>query len=124
MGYALLLTLAGMLQGVMVSLNGQLNTYFDPFTVAFFVHSIPTVLLILYLKVYRHAKIFAKASVPAYVFAVGLMGLSIVSISSYVTARIGAVASGFFGVDRRPFRWKELPCYLLAVAGTVLIVTG
>ena len=111
-------------------------------TVAFFVHSIPTVLLILYLKVYRHAKIFAKASVPAYVFAVGLMGLSIVSISSYVTARIGAVASGcisnvvkmisaavidhfgFFGVDRRPFRWKELPCYLLAVAGTVLIVTG
>ena len=25
MGYALLLTLAGMLQGVMVSLNGQLN---------------------------------------------------------------------------------------------------
>ena len=70
------------------------------------------------------------------------MGLSIVSISSYVTARIGAVASGcisnvvkmisaavidhfgFFGVDRRPFQWKELPCYLLAVAGTVLIVTG
>lgn len=63
MGYALLLTLAGMLQGVMVSLNGQLNGWFDPITVAFFVHSIPTVLLILYLKVYRHAKIFAKASV-------------------------------------------------------------
>lgn len=56
MGYALLLTLAGMLQGVMVSLNGQLNGWFDPITVAFFVHSIPTVLLILYLKVYRHAK--------------------------------------------------------------------
>ena len=66
MGYALLLTLAGMLQGVMVSLNGQLNGWFDPITVAFFVHSIPTVLLILYLKVYRHAKIFAKASVPVH----------------------------------------------------------
>ena len=45
--YYLLLLLAGALQGVMVSLNGQLGNYYSPFAICFFVHGIALILLLL-----------------------------------------------------------------------------
>mgnify|MGYP000603779308 CR=1 FL=1 len=47
--YYLLLLLAGALQGVMVSLNGQLGNYYSPFAICFFVHGIALILLLAYL---------------------------------------------------------------------------
>ena len=44
--YYLLLLLAGALQGVMVSLNGQLGNYYSPFAICFFVHGIALILLL------------------------------------------------------------------------------
>ena len=43
------LLLAGALQGVMVSLNGQLGNYYSPFAICFFVHGIALILLLAYL---------------------------------------------------------------------------
>lgn len=142
MGYSLLVILAGILQGSMVSLNGQLSTYYSPMSVVFFAHVIPTLLLVCYLLLFRRATLFRKASVPSYVFLVGFLGTSMVAISSFVTARIGAVAFGcvanlsnilasavidhfgLFGTQRRPFHRRQLPYYLLTVLGVILIVTG
>ena len=140
--YPVLLCLAGVLQGLMLSFNGRLAAYFSPITVVFFVHSIPTALLLVYLVCFRKARLLQKASVPAYVFLVGAVGLSMVAVSSYTTARIGAVTFacvadltnmvfaaifdhfGFFGVERRPFRLRQIPSYLMAIAGVLLVVTG
>lgn len=142
MEYALLLVVAGILQGGMVSLNGQLSTFYSPMTVVFFAHSIPTLLLIADLVLFRKAKLLQKQPLPAYVLLVGFLGTSMVAISSYATARIGAVAFGcvanlsnifasavidhfgLFGTQRRPFRWRQLPYYGLTVAGVLLIVTA
>lgn len=142
MGYAFLLVLAGILQGAMISLNGRLSAYYNPMTVVFFAHGIPTLLLLAYLVFVRRIRLFGKASVPSYVFLVGFLGTSMVGISSFVTARVGAVAFGcianlsniaasavidhfgLFGADRRPFRLKQVPYYLIAIVGVLLIVTG
>ena len=43
--YYLLLLAAGALQGVMVSLNGQLGKYYSLFAICFFVHGIALILL-------------------------------------------------------------------------------
>ena len=47
--YLGLLLLAGILQGIMVSLNGQMGNYFSLFGICFFVHAIALVLLFAYL---------------------------------------------------------------------------
>ena len=44
--YYLLLLLAGAVQGVMVSLNGQLGNYYSMFAICFFVHGIALILLL------------------------------------------------------------------------------
>ena len=71
--YLGLLLLAGILQGVMVSLNGQMGNYFSLFGICFFVHAIALVLLFAYLLAKRQTLRFAGA--PWYVYLVGVVQL-------------------------------------------------
>lgn len=80
--------------------------------------------------------------VPAYVYLVGFMGIGMVTSSSWCTLAIGATAMtglsvigqmissavvdhhGWFGIEKQKFNWKELPAYLLVLAGVWLVTTG
>ena len=139
--YFLFLILSGLLQGMMISLNGQLGNYYSMFGISFFVHGIAAVLLILYLKCKEKKKIRFRG-VPAYVYLVGFMGIGMVTSSSWCILAIGATAMtglsvigqmissavvdhhGWFGIEKQKFNWKELPAYLLVLAGVWLVTTG
>ncbi len=139
--YMFFLLLAGLLQGLMVSLNGQLALYFNSIEVSFFVHGAGAVLLLLYiLLVEKKRPHFGGA--PVYVYAVGFLGITMVSTSSFCTAHIGAATCtaisvagqmvisalidhfGWFHTKRVPFRLSRLPGFLLTVAGVLLILLG
>lgn len=139
--YILFLVLAGILQGCMTSLNAQLGNYYSMFGICFFVHIIAAVILLVYIKGKEKKKI-AFAGAPWYVYLVGFMGIGMVASSSWVTLRIGATAMmslsvigqmvssamvdhfGWFGVEKQKFTWRELPCYLLVLAGILCVVNG
>ena len=138
--YYLLLLLAGALQGVMVSLNGQLGTYYSTFAICFFVHGIALILLLGYLLAKRTRLDFRGA--PWYVYFVGIFGIAIVASSSWCTLKVGAsvmlaistagqiISSqlidqfGLFGMPVQKFRAKQLPGYVLLAAGVALVVMG
>ena len=138
--YYLLLLLAGALQGVMVSLNGQLGNYYSMFAICFFVHGIALILLLAYLLAKRTKLDFRGA--PWYVYLVGIFGITIVASSSWCTLKVGAsvmlaistagqiISSqlidqlGLFGMPVQKFRAKQLPGYLLLAAGVALVVMG
>lgn len=138
--YYLLLLLAGALQGVMVSLNGQLGNYYSMFAICFFVHGIALILLLAYLLAKRTKLDFRGA--PWYVYLVGIFGITIVASSSWCTLKVGAsvmlaistagqiISSqlidqfGLFGMPVQKFRAKQLPGYLLLAVGVALVVMG
>ena len=140
MFYYLLLLLAGALQGVMISLNGQLGKYYSLFAICFFVHGIALLLLLAFLF-FKKTKLGFRGA-PWYVYLVGILGIAIVSSSSWCTLKVGAsvmlaistagqlVSSqlidqfGLFGMPVQKFRAKQLPGYLLLAAGVALVVTG
>ena len=139
--YVFLLFIAGLLQGLMVSLNGQLSHYFNVFEVSFFVHLTGVVLVSLYafLIEKKHPR-FGGA--PLYIYVVGFLGITVVASGSFCSAHIGAAASlaisvvgqmimsacidhfGWFHTKKVPFRLKRLPAFLLTAAGVLLIVFG
>ena len=129
------LLLAGILQGVMVSLNAQMGNYFSLFGICFFVHGIALVLLLGYL---RQPLRFSGA--PWYVYLVGAMGIGIVATSSWCTLHVGASAFmalstagqlvssalidrfGLFGMPVTRIRRRQLPGYALVLLGVILVV--
>lgn len=139
--YYIFLALAGVFQGFMISLNGQLGNYHSLFGVCFFVHIIAAILLYLYIK-FKEKKPITFRGVPKYVYVVGFMGVAMVSTSSWCTLHIGATALlslsvigqmlssaivdhyGWFNTVKKPFRLKQLPCYLLVLAGVLIVVYG
>ena len=136
--YYLLLLLAGALQGVMVSLNGQLGKYYSTFAICFFVHGIALILLLGYLLAKREKLDFRGA--PWYVYIVGAMGIAIVASSSWCTLHVGATAFmalstagqlvssalidrfGLFGMPVTRIRRRQLPGYALVLLGVILVV--
>ena len=136
--YLGLLLLAGVLQGVMVSLNGQMGNYFSLFGICFFVHAIALALLLAYLLAKRQTLRFAGA--PWYVYLVGVMGIAIVASSSWCTLHVGASAFmalstagqlvssalidrfGLFGMPVTRIRKRQLPGYALVLLGVLLVV--
>ena len=140
--YLGLLLLAGILQGVMVSLNGQMGNYFSLFGICFFVHAIALVLLLAYLLAYLLAKrqTLRFAGAPWYVYLVGVMGIAIVASSSWCTLHVGASAFmalstagqlvssalidrfGLFGMPVTRIRKRQLPGYALVLLGVLLVV--
>lgn len=137
--YCLWLLLAGILQGVMVSLNGQLGSYYSLFGLCFFVHGIALVILLVDLLLIRRQKLHFSGA-PWYVYLVGAMGIAIVASSSWCTLHIGAAAMlavstagqlissglidqfGLFGMPKVRFRVRQLPAYILVAAGVALVV--
>lgn len=139
--YYLLHLLSGALQGVMVSLNGQLGKYFSLFGVTFFVHGIALVLLLIWLLLIKRQRLrFGGA--PWYVYFVGVLGIALVASSSWCTLRIGAGAMlalstvgqlisselidcfGLFGMPRCKPNLRQLPGWILILAGVALVVFG
>ncbi len=132
------LLLAGILQGVMISLNAQMGNYFSLFGICFFVHGIALVLLLGYLLVKRQPLRFSDA--PWYVYLVGAMGIGIVATSSWCTLHVGASAFmalstagqlvssalidrfGLFGMPVTRIRRRQLPGYALVLLGVILVV--
>ncbi len=137
--YYLILLGAGMLQGIMNSLNAKLGEYFSLFGVTFFVHAIAMVLLAAYLLLIRREKLRFRGA-PWYIYLVGVMGIAVVASSSYVTMHIGAgtlmaistvgqlLSSevidlfGFFGMPRVRPALNQLPGFLFIAAGVVLVI--
>ena len=132
------LLLAGILQGVMVSLNAQMGNYFSLFGICFFVHGIALVLLLGYLLVKRQP--LRVSGAPGYVYLVGAMGIGIVATSSWCTLHVGASAFmalstagqlvssalidrfGLFGMPVTRIRRRQLPGYALVLLGVILVV--
>ena len=132
------LLFSGLLQGIMVSLNAQLGNYYGLFGVCFWVYGIALVLLLGFLLLKKQRLRFSGA--PWYVYTVGAMGIAIVATSSWCTLNIGASAFmalstagqlvssalidrfGLFGMPVARITGRQLPGYLLVVAGVVLVV--
>ena len=139
MFYFGLLLSAGILQGIMVSLNAQLGNHFSMFGVCFFVHGIALVLLLTYLLLIKKQKLRFSGA-PWYVYLVGVMGIAIVASSSWCTLHVGAgtvlavstagqlISSelidefGLFGMPVQKFSKTQIPGYLLVAAGVALVV--
>ena len=137
--YYLILIAAGLLQGVMVSLNAQLNLHCSMFSMTFFVHAIALVLLAGYLLLVKREKI-SLAGAPPYVYLVGVMGIAVVALSGLITLKIGAGASmalstvgqlisselidifGLFGMQKSLPTKKQIPGFLLVAAGVLIVV--
>ncbi|MCD8036636.1 MAG: DMT family transporter, partial [Clostridiales bacterium] len=126
---------------IMVSFNGQLGIYHSMFAMTFFVHVIAAIILLIYIPAVQHKKI-KFTGVPAYVYTVGFLGVSIVAISSFCTQSIGATAVmslsvigqmicsaifdhyGVFGVKKIPFKKEQIPAYILVFVGILLVING
>lgn len=139
MFYFGLLLSAGILQGIMVSLNAQLGNHFSMFGVCFFVHGIALVLLLTYLLLIKKQKLRFSGA-PWYVYLVGVMGIAIVASSSWCTLHVGAgtvlavstagqlISSelidefGLFGMPVQKSSKTQIPGYLLVAAGVALVV--
>ena len=127
--YALFTLLAGACQSAMASLNGMLTDHIGMFGMSFCVHAIGGILLILYMK----------AGMPWYLYSAGFFGIFLVVSSSYCIGVLGvsfmtcisvtgqlvisAVIDhfGWFGVPKIPFNRKRLPCFILILAGLIIL---
>ena len=137
----LYLFFSGIFNSIMVSFNGQLGIYHSLFAVTFWVHVIAAVILFIYIPVIQRKKITFKG-VPAYVYTVGILGVTIVAGSSFCTKALGATAVlslsvigqmvfsavfdhyGLFGVKKIPFKKEQIPAYILVLIGIMLVING
>ena len=138
---SLYLFFSGIFNSIMVSFNGQLGIYHSLFAVTFWVHVIAAVILFIYIPVIQRKKITFKG-VPAYVYTVGILGVTIVAGSSFCTKALGATAVlslsvigqmvfsavfdhyGLFGVKKIPFKKEQIPAYILVLIGIMLVING
>ena len=134
----LLLLLAGVSFGFMVSMNGQLAAYLNLYEVSLLVHAIGMVLLLLW-QLLPRAKLRLRGA-PVYVYFVGFFGVALVVTSSFTTRALGAAAMmalsltgqlvisavidhfGWFGVPRVRFSARRLPAYGVILAGLLLLL--
>lgn len=136
--YSFLVLLAGMLQSAMMSFNGLLSESIGLFGVSLVVHVSGGILLVLYILLFIREKITLKG-MPWYLYSAGFFGVLLVSVSSYCVGILGAAATtclsvagqlfisavidhyGWFHVPRVPFSPKRIPCFLLILAGIILL---
>lgn len=136
--YVFFTLLAGACQSAMASLNGMLTDYIGMFGMSLVVHVIGGILLILYMKlfVHEHLKI---TGMPWYLYSAGFFGIFLVASSSYCIGVLGVSVMtcvsitgqliisavidhfGWFGVPRISFNKKRIPCFILILAGLVLL---
>lgn len=136
--YALFTLIAGACQSAMASLNGMITDYLGMFGMSLVVHVIGGLLLILYIKLFVHEK-FKITGMPWYLYSAGFFGIFLVATSSYCIGALGVSVTtcisvtgqmvisavidhfGWFGVPKIPFNPKRIPCFLLILAGLIMI---
>ncbi|MCD8155189.1 MAG: DMT family transporter [Clostridiales bacterium] len=136
--YVILTLIAGACQAAMASLNGMISDYLGMFGMSLVVHAIGGLLLILYMKIFTHEKL-KITGMPWYLYSAGFFGILLVVVSSYCIGIIGASYMtclsvtgqmltsavidhfGWFGIPRVPFNKKRIPCFLLILAGLIVI---
>ncbi len=136
--YAFFTLIAGACQSAMASLNGMLSDCVGMFGMSLMVHAIGGILLVLYIKLFVHEKL-KLTGMPWYLYSAGFFGIFLVASSSYCISILGvsfmtcisvtgqlvisAVIDhfGWFGVSRVPFNLRRIPCFLLILAGLIII---
>lgn len=136
--YSFLVLLAGILQSAMMSFNGLLAESMSLWGVSFIVHFSGGLLLVLYILLAVRERITLRG-MPWYLYSAGFFGVLLVSVSSWCVGILGAAATtclavagqlfisavidhyGLFRVPRVPFRLRRIPCFLMILAGIILL---
>ena len=136
--YSFLVLLAGILQSAMMSINGLLAESVSLWGVSFIVHFSGGLLLVLYILLVVREKITLRG-MPWYLYSAGFFGVLLVSVSSWCVGILGAAVTtclsvagqlfisavidhyGLFHVPRVPFSIKRIPCFLMILAGIILL---
>ena len=121
--YSFLVLLAGILQSAMMSFNGLLAESVSLWGVSFIVHFSGGLLLVLYILLVVREKITLRG-MPWYLYSAGFFGVLLVSVSSWCVGILGAAVIdhyGLFHVPRVPFSIKRIPCFLMILAGIILL---
>ena len=136
--YSLLVLFAGMLQSAMMALDGILAESIGLFGVSLVVHASGGLLLVFYIALFVRKRITLRG-MPWYLYSAGFFGVLLVSVSSYCVTVLGSAVTtclsvagqlvisaiidhyGWFNVPKVPFSPKRIPCFLLIMAGIVLL---
>ncbi len=136
--YSFLVLLAGILQSAMMSFNGLLAESVSLWGVSLVVHASGGILLILYILLAVRKKV-ALRGMPWYLYSAGFFGVLLVSVSSWCVGILGAAVTtclsvagqlcmsavidhyGMFHVPKVPFSPKRIPCFLMILAGILLL---
>ena len=136
--YSFLVLLAGILQSAMMSFNGLLAESVSLWGVSFIVHFSGGLLLVLYILLVVREKITLRG-MPWSLYSAGFFGVLLVSVSSWCVGILGAAVTtclsvagqlfisavidhyGLFHVPRVPFSIKRIPCFLMILAGIILL---
>ena len=136
--YSFLVRLAGILQSAMMSFNGLLAESVSLWGVSLVVHASGGILLILYILLAVRKKVTLRG-MPWYLYSAGFFGVLLVSVSSWCVGILGAAVTtclsvagqlcmsavidhyGMFHVPKVPFSPKRIPCFLMILAGILLL---
>lgn len=136
--YSFLVLLAGILQSAMMSFNGLLAESVSLWGVSLVVHASGGILLILYILLAVRKKVTLRG-MPWYLYSAGFFGVLLVSVSSWCVGILGAAITtclsvagqlcmsavidhyGMFHVPKVPFSPKRIPCFLMILAGILLL---
>ena len=136
--YSFLVLLAGILQSAMMSFNGLLAESVSLWGVSLVVHASGGILLILYILLAVRKKV-TLCGMPWYLYSAGFFGVLLVSVSSWCVGILGAAVTtclsvagqlcmsavidhyGMFHVPKVPFSPKRIPCFLMILAGILLL---
>ena len=129
--YSFLVLLAGILQSAMMSFNGLLAESVSLWGVSLVVHASGGILVV-------REKITLRG-MPWYLYSAGFFGVLLVSVSSWCVGILGAAVTtclsvagqlcmsavidhyGMFHVPKVPFSPKRIPCFLMILAGILLL---
>ena len=136
--YSLLVLIAGMLQSAMMAFNGLLSDTIGLFGVSLVVHASGGLLLVLYIMLFVRKRITLRG-MPWYLYSAGFFGVLLVSVSSWCVGVLGAAVTtclsvagqlvisavidhyGMFHVPKVPFSARRIPCFMLILAGILLL---
>ncbi len=136
--YSLLVLIAGMLQSAMMAFNGLLSDTIGLFGVSLVVHASGGLLLVFYIMLFVRKRITLRG-MPWYLYSAGFFGVLLVSVSSWCVGVLGAAVTtclsvagqlvisavidhyGMFHVPKVPFSARRIPCFMLILAGILLL---
>ena len=136
--YSLLVLIAGMLQSAMMAFNGLLSDTIGLFGVSLVVHASGGLLLVFYIMLFVRKRITLRG-MPWYLYSAGFFGVLLVSVSSWCVGVLGAAVTtclsvagqlvisavidhyGMFHVPKVPFSARRIPCFILILAGILLL---